>query len=294
MHAFHQPGYWPLPGAAEPDYRALEQCFDPDLLVEPFHDKRYRHLNHGSWASFPVDWVDHQDPVKKAPWLLLMLLITGTALIAWMLEIYLREDSTPLRRVPTIKVTLDSHTDSPAQPLDEKNIAPPLPQQIESQETGSDYAEKETANQNSQPDRAVAETEQSPPPTQVSPQEVIEKQSFDLYSSITTIGKSWAEKKEDYQPPDDSLSADGVVFDSTLREKLDSEFVQNLNRWRPPVEKAVVMSAETTFFVLGDKCYSVTENTPGFAPIIGRIDCDKVFYNGHITRDDIRRQNTDQ
>ena len=285
MNTGSQPGRGPQLDEEHLDYRELEQCFDADLIVEPFHDKRYSHFAHGRWAAFPEQWLDHQDPFhpsRRQLWLLLLLLAVTTLLVYWLVLTLFKNDTSTQRRLPTIRITLDSNSEvvQPVIPANEPVEPEPKPltaSEPEQLDVPAEVNEVVEANSN-------AELLLEEPLTQ----DDTEPKPFDLYSSIESIGKSWADKKQDHQPPGNSLADDGVVFDAKLRDKLDSEFVQKLNRWRPPVDKPVLMSQETTFFVLGDKCYSVSENTPGFAPLISRIDCDKVFYNGRITREDLR------
>lgn len=280
----------------EEDACHLVEHFDLDLIENRHHHKLYQHLSKGIWPPFEELFILEPN-VSQSP--RLWILTTFLASLIILLSFSFKNDKKliSVRPVPTsINITLSPPQKVAEAPL---SIAP---------------SQEEVVERQMEPEKAFPQLLDKPQPVVEAltvndiPEAVIETIGLnpletELQSMIRGfVGEKVLEQAIEKINSDNSVTAYGTVFNPEVRNKLTSSLARKMNRWMPPQELLVAGNQERSYMVLGNNCYSITEDTSnslsyamgqnsGFVENIAMpTDCKNIYFQGRITRDDVGLQ----
>ncbi len=279
--------------------------FDLDLISDPFHKKLFSHLNQPVFDDLaPISEVSRRSFKEWEAGLLFVAIIVSVWVYAWLLESKMAlNPKLPPKSISIDLVPFNSKKTLPNIQPDSDFVQTTVEQPRFIQEkTEEAFVENDTLDEILNEDKAT-------------------NKNYNFRSQVETVVKKYHENQISpiVVPKTGGLKAPALVFDSSLRDQLNSPEIEKLNLWRAPTDDQLALElpavssgagaelgvSSSSFYKIGDSCYSmsfndIASNTPS-VPIMGngwnlsnyrKIDCNWLYLNESIKRSDINSTQT--
>ncbi len=262
--------------------------FDWELIREPNHTKRFRHLTmmvQGLEPDFLSEQIDFQFSASSRD---LFAFTMAVLLSAYLTSKYFSATQTVLSLAPAKMIVVLKQINEISTDKTSTETAPTTTQLQQQQQEQEKEFPDQLAEPSLTPQEDIAPAEENP-------------NAVHLSSQIETIVRQQLENQTREQTPRrEGLSAPGFIFDPVLEEKLHSPEIANLNRWRAPDEAVLSSGNGRTLSKIGNLCVITSVAAPGGPivelPLIGNgwnlnyykeVDCDQYFKGWQLNREDV-------